>query len=126
MGNNSMVSMIVMMGLVFVAMYFLMIRPQKKKQKTIDELRKNVRVGDEIVTIGGICGLVVKTMEESLIIQVGADRTKFEIKRWAVSQREEGKQSVAEEDEPMEEAPRRALPKRMKSSAEKATEEIEK
>jgi len=66
-------------------MYLLLIRPQKKKEKAINEMRASVQVGDEIITIGGICGKVVRTKDESLTIQVGADKVKFEIMRWGVS-----------------------------------------
>ena len=51
--------------LLIVVMYFLMIRPQKKKDKQIQDMRKALTVGDEIVTIGGICGKIVKTKEDS-------------------------------------------------------------
>ena len=48
-------------------------------------MRNNIAVGDQIVTIGGICGKVIQTKDDTLIIQVGADKTKMEMKRWAVS-----------------------------------------
>ena len=51
--------MIILMVLLFVGMYFLMIRPQKKQQKKEQEIRENTQVGDEITTIGGIVGKVV-------------------------------------------------------------------
>ena len=82
--NQSTMS-ILMLVLIIVVMYFLLIRPQKKKEKAINEMRNAIKAGDEIVTIGGICGKIVKTKDESLVIQVGADKVKFEIMRWAVS-----------------------------------------
>ncbi|MDO4860966.1 MAG: preprotein translocase subunit YajC, partial [Bacillota bacterium] len=42
--------------LLLVVMYFLLIRPQRKREKNINEMRSRVQVGDEIITIGGICG----------------------------------------------------------------------
>ena len=63
--------------LLIVIMYFFMIRPQRKKDKQIQDMRKSLQVGDEIVTIGGICGKIIKTKDESFIIQVGADNVKF-------------------------------------------------
>lgn len=75
---------LIMLGLMFVVMYFLMIRPQKKKQKEEQKMRENVRVGDEIVTIGGICGRVVNIKEEEFTIETGADRNKMVIKKWAM------------------------------------------
>lgn len=48
-------------------------------------MRSSLQVGDEIVTIGGICGKIVKTKDETIVIQVGADKVKFEMMRWSVS-----------------------------------------
>jgi len=115
----------------FVIMYFLMIRPQKKKDKQIQEMRRSLSVGDEIVTIGGICGKIVKTKEDSFIIQVGADKTKFEMMRWAVSSVTKPSTVRESVEEMKEEAPKKALPKRLKKTseveeaeaAEKTTEE---
>jgi len=124
----------------------LMIRPQRKREKQVNAMRKSVQVGDEIITIGGICAKVVKTKEESLVIQVGADKTKFEVMRWAVSKVVDGGTAPAAtkqrerrepvEEEPEEEEPKKTLPKRIKkpapkvdetgeSAAEKAAKEVE-
>ena len=70
-GSNS--SMIIMLVAMFAIMYFVMIRPQKKRQKEEQEMRNAVEVGDEITTIGGICGKVVIVKEQHLIIETGAD-----------------------------------------------------
>ena len=70
--------------LIFVAMYFLMIRPQKKRQKEEQQMRNNVRVGDMITTIGGICGRVINIKEDELVIETGADRSKMTIRKWAL------------------------------------------
>jgi preprotein translocase subunit YajC len=71
--------------LIFVVMYLLMIRPQRKRQKQLDELRNNIVVGDRITTIGGIKGTVAKVGDDEVTIHVGADRVKLDIRRWAVS-----------------------------------------
>ena len=83
-GSNS--SMILMLVAMFAIMYFVMIRPQKKRQKEEQEMRNAVEVGDEITTIGGICGKVVIVKEQHLIIETGADRNRMQITRWAVQQ----------------------------------------
>ncbi len=70
--------------IVIPLMYFLMIRPQKKKQKEEQKMRNSVRVGDEITTIGGITGRVLNIKEDALVIETGADRTKMTIKKWAL------------------------------------------
>ena len=93
-------------------------------------MRSNVRVGDEIITIGGICGKVVKTKDESLVIQVGADKVKFEVMRWSVSKVVENakptkKVSVSASEEE-DEAPKKAKPRRLKKKAEEAAPAEEK
>ena len=70
--------------LIVVLMYFIMIRPQRKKQKEEQKMRNSLRVGDEITTIGGICGRVGNVKEDGLIIETGADRNKMSIKKWAI------------------------------------------
>ena len=104
----------------FVAMYFLMIRPQKKKDKQIADMRNSLQVGDEIVTIGGICGKIVKTKDESIIIAVGADKVKFEMKRWAVSTVEThaNRNKRVEEPSVEEEEVKKVMPKKLKKSSD--------
>ena len=68
------------------AVYFLMIRPTKKKEKAVNDMRAGLKVGDYVVTIGGIYGKIIKTKEETVVIQVGADKTKIEIAKWGVGQ----------------------------------------
>ena len=104
----------------FIAMYFLMIRPQKKKDKKIQDMRNSLQVGDEIVTIGGICGKIVKTKDESIIIAVGADKVKFEMKRWAVSTVEThaNRNKKVEEPSVEEEEVKKVMPKKLKKSSD--------
>ncbi len=70
--------------LVFVVMYFLLIRPQKKKEKQIQEMRSKVEVGDEVITSGGIIGTVVNIRDDTFVIETGTDRSKIRIARWAI------------------------------------------
>lgn len=73
-----------LMVLLFVGMYFLLIRPQKKQEKQANEMRNNLEVGDEITTIGGIIGAVVSIKDETLVIETTRERTKIRILRSAV------------------------------------------
>lgn len=84
-GWGSMLLMLVVYGGIIAAMYFIFFRPQNKKKKEA-EMRKNAQVGDEITTIGGICGriIAVKDETESVIIETGSDRARLRIKRWAI------------------------------------------
>ena len=104
--------------IIILIMYFLMIRPQKKKDKQIQDMRKSLQVGDEIITIGGICGKIVKTKEESFIIQVGADKVKFEMMRWAVSSVTKASPRYDVDDVKEEEPAKKVMPKRLRKSSE--------
>lgn len=78
-------SIVMLVGMV-VLMYFMLIRPQRKQQKKEKEMRNNLQIGDEIVTIGGICGRVVSLKEDSLVIESSGDRTKIQMQRSSISQ----------------------------------------
>ena len=73
-----------MIALVFVVFYFFAIRPQKKQEREANEMRNSLTVGDEITTIGGILGRVVKVTEETVVIETGKDRTKLHILKNAI------------------------------------------
>jgi preprotein translocase subunit YajC len=75
---------ILLIVVMFVALYFFMIRPQKKQEKAQNDMRNNLQVGDEITTIGGIIGKVVSIKEETVTIETSHDRTKMRILRSAV------------------------------------------
>ncbi|PWN00230.1 MAG: preprotein translocase subunit YajC [Massilioclostridium sp.] len=79
---------IILLVLMFVVMYFLIIRPQKKKDKQAAEMRNSLQVGDEVVTIGGIIGRVVVLKDDYIVIETGSDRSKVRIKRWAIQSNE--------------------------------------
>ena len=71
-------------ALVLVVMYFLMIRPQKKKDKQLQDLRNSLEIGDNVTTIGGIVGRVVAIKDETIVLETGTERNKVRFKRWAV------------------------------------------
>ncbi|MBO5064891.1 MAG: preprotein translocase subunit YajC [Clostridia bacterium] len=83
-GVGPIIMFVVMIG----AMYFLMIRPQKKKQKEEQQMRDSIQIGDEITTIGGIMGRVVTVKEDSIVLETGADRVKMRFQRWAIQTNE--------------------------------------
>ena len=78
---------IIFMLLAFVVMYFLMIRPENKKKKALQEMRNEIKPGDVVLTIGGIMGNVCHVKEESLVLEVGEDRVRLEVTKWAISTR---------------------------------------
>ncbi len=101
-GGNPM-SLVLMVG-VFVLMYFMMIRPQKKKQKEEQEMRDSIQIGDEITTIGGIMGRVVVVKDDSIVIETGTDRTKLKMQRWAIQTNETANARMAAEKKAAEDA----------------------
>ena len=129
---------ILILVLLFAVMYFLMIRPQKKRERETKAMRAGVGVGDEIVTIGGLCCKVVKTKDETIVVQVGPDKVKMEFMRWAVSKVvKQGsghveKASVDDYDEVADaekHEARKSKPRRMKKAAvveEEVEEAVEK
>lgn len=84
--TGSIIYMIFSFGLLFVVFYFFMIRPQKKKEKEAKQLRDNLQIGDEVTTIGGITGIVVRKTEDTVVIETGGDRSKIRVKLWAISE----------------------------------------
>lgn len=111
--------MIILMVLLFVGMYFLMIRPQKKQQKKEQEIRENTQVGDEITTIGGIVGKVVTVKEDSLIIETGADKNKMKITRWAIQTNVTANEKIKAEREAAKAAAIKAKEEKAKEKADK-------
>lgn len=93
-----------LMVILFVAMYFLMIRPQKKKQKEEQNMRDSIQIGDEITTIGGIMGRVVTVKEDDIVIETGADRIKLRFKRWAIQTNDTANERMAAERKAAEDA----------------------
>lgn len=78
-------SMILVYGLLFAAMYFLMIAPQRKKQKEHEKMMKALQSGDEIVTTGGIFGTITNVKEDRFVVRI-ADDTKVELGKGFVAQ----------------------------------------
>ncbi len=76
-------TIILMVGIVAV-MFIFMFRSQKKQEKEANEMRNNLQIGDEVTTIGGIIGEIVRIKDETVTIETGKDRTKIRILRTAI------------------------------------------
>jgi len=81
------VSTILMYVAILGVFYLLLIRPQRKKEKQVQEMRNNIKEGDEILTIGGIYGKVLNVKDDTLTIEVGADKTRLKIAKWAIGKK---------------------------------------
>ena len=86
--NQSMGSLllttVVPLILIVVVFYFFLIRPQKKRDGEAKAMRENIQIGDEILTIGGIVGIVVKKTEDTVVIETGGNKSKLRIKIAAI------------------------------------------
>ena len=76
---------LIMMVLIFGVMYFLMIRPQQKKQKELVKFRNALEKGQKIVTAGGIYGTVTNVKDDVITISVGPDRVQLVFARGAIA-----------------------------------------
>lgn len=83
-GDNSGIMNIVFLVVIFVIFYFFMVRPQNKKRKELQNLRDNLKKGDNVVTIGGIHGKVVDVKETTVVINIDAN-TKIKVDKSSIS-----------------------------------------
>lgn len=103
--GGSMWTLLLIYVLIFVGIYFILIRPKSKRSKQEEELRNSLEIGDEITTIGGIVGRVVAIREDDdeIILETSSEKTKMIFKRWAVStvnnDKEDKKQEKSEKQE---------------------------
>ena len=110
-------SSILMLVLMFVLLYFMMIRPEKKRKQKAQEMRDNLKKGDVITSIGGIVGKIVAVKPDTIVVETSEDRVRIEFTKWAVSSvgvqtndmpesKKKGKKEAAEvPEEPVNEVP---------------------
>ena len=82
----SMLATFIPLILMIVVFYFLLIRPQKKRDKEVQKMRENIEIADEIVTIGGIIGRIVSIKDDTIVIETAGDRSKIRLARWSIQQ----------------------------------------
>lgn len=99
--------------------YFFMYRPQKKQEKETAEMRNSLMIGDEISTIGGIMGKIVKVKDDYIVLETGADRTKIKMKKTAIATVDK-KAGSSEEKKPSSFKVSAAKPKEEAKAEEKA------
>ncbi len=92
----SLMQPILLMVLLFVIMYFMMIRPQKKRDKLTQEMHAGLIVGDKIVTIGGIVGKISSIKDDEIVIETGSPSEKSYVKFQRQAVREVLKPAPAE------------------------------
>ncbi len=80
-GVGMLISTLVFPILVLIFLYFIMIKPQQKQEKEILDMQKNLQIGDEVITAGGIVGFVLKIEEntQTVVLETGSDRLKIRV-----------------------------------------------
>lgn len=117
--------------LIVLFLWVFMLRPQRKKDKEVKNMRNNIGPGDELVTIGGIVGKVLTVKDDSFVMYAGNDKTKMEFKKWAISEvtkkaevKPVKETSKAEEAPAKEKKPIKKLTKKADVQPEEVTAEV--
>mgnify|MGYP002570492267 FL=1 len=93
----SMLATFIPLILMIVVFYFLLIRPQKKRDKEVQKMRENIEIADEIVTIGGIIGRIVSIKDDTIVMETAGDRSKIRLARWSIQQNITATERAAQE-----------------------------
>lgn len=99
---------VIMLVAMFALLYFVMIRPENKRKKEAEQMRSNLKVGDDITTIGGITGKVVTVKDERFVIETGADQVRIEFAKWALSSNDTAAAAAKEKQKKEQEAKAKA------------------
>ncbi len=102
--TGGLLGMLPMLVICIVMFYFMLIRPENKRKKEAEKMRSELKNGDRITTIGGICGVVVDVKSDKFVIETGADQVRIEFAMWALSTNETAAEKAKEEARKAEEA----------------------
>ena len=83
--NGSGYSSSMLLVLMIVIFYVFLMLPENKKKKKLNEMRANLKAGDEIVTIGGLMGKVVHVTDDTVTFETGEDQVRTQVTKWAIS-----------------------------------------
>ena len=120
-------SFLIVIVLIFGAMYFLMIRPQRKQQAKHQEMLANLKTGDEVITVGGIYGDVVAVEPDRVSLEIAED-IEIEVARRAIAQivqPEKVEDEAVVDDEELDEPEPVAEAERADAEARAETEDAE-
>ena len=114
-------SPLLMLVLMFGALYFFMIRPENKRKKEAEAMRSSMKTGDKVITIGGIIGTVVSIKDDSFVIETSADQVRVEFAKWALSSNETAKENAKAEAKKRQEETKKRMEEKAKEKAAKKT-----
>ena len=124
-GGSTTVWMVVLL-LFFVVYMFFISRRDKKQKKEEAAMRDSMKVGDEVLTIGGIMGRVVSVKDDSVVIETGADRNKIRFTKTAIATNVSADNRVKEAKAAQEAAKQAAKKQKKAGSSEKKPEKVDK
>lgn len=112
-GVGSMLTMLIPLALIILFFWLFIIRPEKKRNKEMQDMLSNIQVADEVITNGGIIGRVLSVKEDTVLIETGSDRTKIRVLRSAIAK-----------NNTVHEAPAEAAPAKKKKGKDDKPAEI--
>ncbi|MDO5300896.1 MAG: preprotein translocase subunit YajC [Tissierellia bacterium] len=95
--QNIITSVVLPLVAMIAVFYFGIIRPNKKKEKAAEDMRDNLKVGDEIITIGGMTGKIIQVKEDVVVFETTGMKTRIELMKWGIQQvtKEKNKKEVS-------------------------------
>ncbi len=97
MSSGSGYSSIILLVAMILIFYVFLLLPENKKKKKLNEMRNNLRVGDDIVTIGGMMGKVVAVTDDSVTFETSEDQVRIQVTKWAISSNARAEAEAAKE-----------------------------
>ncbi len=116
--SGGLTSTILMLVVMLGVFYFMLIRPENKRKKEQEQMRSDLKTGDQITTIGGITGTVVSVKDDKFVIETGADQVRIEFAKWALSTNESAAAAAKEKAKKAEEAKAKAKAEKKAKKAE--------
>ena len=85
-GGSVFMQIVLPLLIMFALLYFMAIRPQKKREQEAKDIQNSLQIGDEVITSGGIVGMIFRIGDDTVVIETGGERHKLRIKKWAIAE----------------------------------------
>ncbi|HIX36506.1 MAG TPA: preprotein translocase subunit YajC [Candidatus Blautia pullistercoris] len=96
-GTGALLSLVIPLAIIFLLMYFMIMRPQKKEQQRVKSMLAAMEVGDTVVTTSGFYGVLINITEEDVIVEFGNNRNcRIPMRKSAIAEVEKASDGIAE------------------------------
>ena len=96
-GTGALLSLVIPLAILFLLMYFMIMRPQKKEQQRVKSMLAAMEVGDTVVTTSGFYGVLINITEEDVIVEFGNNRNcRIPMRKSAIAEVEKASDCIAE------------------------------